>query len=57
MATQLHNEIIPDHESILAARSSAPHELHVSSSKRAPMKVKKKLIRRTDRDYSQGLRR
>jgi polyferredoxin len=57
MATQLHNEIIPDHESILAARTSAPDELHFSSPKRAPMKVKKKLIRRTDRDYSQGLRR
>lgn len=51
MATQVHNEIIPSESGpALAARMNVPDE----KSKSAP---KKKLIRRTDRDYSQALRR
>ena len=51
MATQLHSEIIPELPPLLPATPPpVPH-------KAAPTQPKKKLIRRTDRDYSQGLRR
>lgn len=51
MATQLPTEIIPQLPPLLPATSPpVPH-------KAAPNKPRKKLIRRTDHDYSQGLRR
>lgn len=51
MATQLHTEIIPDLPPLL------PPTPQPFQRKALPTKPKKKLMRRTDRDYSQGLRR
>ena len=48
MGTQLHTDLTAYSDSILATLPAA---------KSAATKTKKKLIRRTDRDYSQGLRR
>jgi polyferredoxin len=50
MATQLHNEIIPQlPPSLTTIQSAIPGE--------APSRPKKKLVRRSDKDYSQTLRR
>jgi hypothetical protein len=54
MATQLHNEIIAMPPPVPAA---AEFRKNLSSTKARAAVPKKKLIRRTDRDYSQGLRR
>lgn len=51
MAAQLHNEIIPELPPLLPP---TPPPLRRAT---AAIKVKKRLARRTDRDYSQGLRR
>jgi polyferredoxin len=51
MATQLHNEVIAPPPSAVVAN------LNLSSSKPTSAVPKKKLIRRMERDYSQGLRR
>ena len=51
MATQLHAEIIPKVPLLVSPG------LRLSSPKPAQGKSKKKLVRRTDRDYSQALRR
>lgn len=48
MATQAHNEIIPN---------IPPVVFRAPNTGRQPSKPKKKLVRRTDRDYSQVLRR
>jgi polyferredoxin len=49
MGTQLHTDVIVPSDSILATLPA--------NTKAASAKTKKKLIRRTDRDYSQNLRR
>jgi hypothetical protein len=54
MATQLHNEIITTPPPIRGAGELKKHFLSTKAPSPAP---KKKLIRRTDRDYSQALRR
>ncbi len=52
MGTQVHNGIFPQNSSIAVEALLQPAPL-----KSAPGKAKKKLIRRTGRDYSQSLRR
>ena len=54
MATQLHNEIIATPPPVSHA---AEFKKHLPSIKAPGAVPKKKLIRRTDRDYSQALRR
>ena len=54
MATQLHNEIIAAPPPIPGA---AEFRKNLSSTKPAAVVLRKKLIQRKDRDYSQGLRR
>jgi len=51
MATRLHTEFIPELPPLLPpTRPPVPHSS-------AAVQTKKKLVRRTDRDYSQALRR
>ena len=54
MATQLHNEVIAAPPPVSRV---AEFKKHLPSTKAAGAVPKKKLIRRTDRDYSQALRR